>query len=552
MTHQPTDRDPTRREALRDIGLIGGLAVAGGIVGASPLGSVPAAAATGDQLIVAVSATPVSLDPEFGASLESWELPVFIYEYLVSYRFEKGATGVGLPQFDAPFEPRLAERWEVSTDGKKITYFLRKGIKSEYGNEFTAEDVKWSWERTFALNTAGTWMMKSSSVPNADAIRVVEPYVLEVSLTGPNALLSVEQATPLNNPVIYDSTEAKKHATESDSWAKEWLGKNSATFGPYRVTQFTPGQQVVFEINPNYYREKPKIRRVIWREVPSSATRLQLLLAGSAHIVKELDSRERRQVEGKPGVRVISIEGNEAVIFGLNNKVKPLDNVKVRQAIAYAAPIDAIIETVYLKDPNVRLLKGMTPENYPAAIDYWPYYPTNLEKAKALLKEAGQGPFSFKLAQNVSRPEHEQVAIQIQTQLAKLDIDVQIEKLTPAKYQEQYFSRKAEAVLVQDAAWVADPAYSLGLFFGTGSTSVANWVNYENKEVDALLTQTFNTADRAERAQLGRKAHRMIVDDAPWGFCIGTGFYLTARSEVTGLNWRPNNMVNYSELSFKT
>ena len=116
-------------------------------------------------------------------------------------------------------------------------------------------------------------------------------------------------------------------------------------------------------------------------------------------------------------MQVISIEGNEAVIFGLNNKVKPLDNVKVRQAIACAAPIDAIIETVYLKDPDVRLLKGVTPENYSAAIDYWPYYPTNLEKAKALLKEAGQGPFSFKLAQNVSRPEHEQVAIQIQPNL---------------------------------------------------------------------------------------------------------------------------------------
>jgi peptide/nickel transport system substrate-binding protein len=393
-------------------------------------------------------------------------------------------------------------------------------------------------------------MMKSSSVPNADAIRVVSPNVLEVDLSGPNALLVTEQATPLNNPVIYDSTEAKKHASAADPWAKEWLGKNSSTFGPYRVTKFTPGQQVVFEVNPNYYRERPKIRQVIWREVPSSATRLQLLIAGSAHIVKELDSRERQQVQGKPGVQVISIKGNEGIIFGLNNKVKPLDNVKVRQAIAHAAPIDAIIQTVYLKQPNVRLLKGYTPETYPAAIDYWPYA-TDLEKAKALLKEAGQGPFSFKLSQNASRPEHEQVAIQIQTQLKKLDIDVQIETLTPAKYQEQYFSRKAEAVLVQDAAWVADPAYSLGLFFGTGPTSVANWVNYENKEVDALLTETFNTADPAKRRDLGRKVHRMIVDDAPWGFYIGTGFYLTARSEVVGLNWRPNNMVNYAELSFK-
>jgi len=550
MAKRPNDRDPTRREALRDMAALGGLAAAGGIA-APGLLAPPAKAQTGDQLIVAVSATPVSLDPEYGASLESWELPVFIYEYLVCYDFERGADGVGIPKFNGPFEPRLAEKVEFSPDGKKITFVLRKGVKSEHGNEFTSEDVKWSWSRAFALNTAGTWMMKSSSVPNAAAIKAVDRYVLEVELAGANTLLVTEQATSLNNPVIYDSTEAKKHATAADPWAKEWLGKNSATFGPYRVVRFTPGQQVVFEVNPNYYREKPKIRQVIWREVPSSATRLQLLLSGSAHIVKELDSRERRQAEGKPGVQVISIKGNEGIIFGLNNKVKPLDNVKVRQAIAYAAPIDAIIETVYLKQANVRLLKGFTPETYPAAIDHWPYYPTNLEKAKALLKEAGQGPFSFKLAQNASRTEHEQVAIQIQTQLKKIDIDVQIEKLPPAKYQEQYFSRKAEAVLVQDAAWVADPGYSLGLFFGTGPNSVANWINYSNKEVDDLLTETFNSADTAKRTELGKKAHRLIVEDAPWGFYIGTGFYLTARSEVVGLNWRPSNLVNYAELSFK-
>ena len=114
------------------------------------------------------------------------------------------------------------------------------------------------------------------------------------------------------------------------------------------------------------------------------------MLAGAVHIAKELDPRERQQCEGKPGVKVTAIKGNEGVIFGLNNQVKPLDNVKVRQAIAYAAPIDAIIDTVYLKQPNVRLFKGYTPESYPAAIDYWPYYPTNLEKAKALLRRRGR------------------------------------------------------------------------------------------------------------------------------------------------------------------
>ncbi len=551
MAYRPSNYVPTRRGVLRDMGVAGGLAAAGGLV-VPGLWSAPAVAAARDTLIVAVSATPVSLDPEYGASLESWELPVFIYEYLLCYYFKKGADGVGMPQFEPPYQPRLAEKVEVSADGKRLTFRLRKGIKSEYGNEFTAADVKWSWDRTFSLKTAGMWMMKSSSIPSADSIKVIDPYILEVDLSGPNSLLMTEQATSLNNPVIYDATEAKKHATSADPWAKDWLGKNSATFGPYKVTQFTPGQVVVFEVNPHYYRERPKIPRVIWREVPSSATRLELLLAGSVHIAKELEPLQRQQCEGKPGVKVTAIKGNEAVMFALNNNVKPFDNVKVREAIAYAAPIDAIIDTVYLKQPNVRLFKGYTPESYPAAIDYWPYYPTDLDKARALLKEAGQGPFSFKLAQNAARPEHEQVAIQIQTQLKKLDIDAQIQKLTPAAYQEEYFSRKAEAVLVQDCAWVADPAYSLGLFFGSGPTSVANWVNYSNKDVDVLLDECFNTADAAKRRELGQKAHRLIVDDAPWAFSIGIGFYMTARSEVSGLNWRANNLLDYAEMSFAT
>lgn len=548
MSYRPIGYVPTRREVLREMGFASGVA---GSVALSDLFSTPSVAAAGDTLIVAVSATPVSLDPEYGASLESWELPVFLYEYLFCYYFKKGTDGVGMPQFEPPYEPRLAEAVDVSPNGRTLTFHLRKGVTSEYGNEFTATDVKWSWDRTFALNTAGMWMMKSSSIPSADAIKVIDPYTLEVDLAGPNSLLLTEQATSLNCPVIYDSTEAKKHATANDPWSKDWLGKNSATFGPYKVTQFTPGQAVVFEINPHYYRTKPNISRVIWREVPSSATRLQLLLGGAVHVAKELEPLQRRQCEGKPGVKVTAIKGNEAVMFALNNNVKPFDNVKVRQAIAYAAPIDGIIDTVYLKQPNVRLIHGYTPESYPAAIDYWPYYPTNLDKAKALLKEAGQGPFSFKLAQNAARPEHEQIAIQIQTQFKKLDIDVQIQKLTPAAYQEEYFSRRAEAVLVQDCAWVADPAYALGLFFGSGPNSVANWINYDNKEVDALLDECFNTADPARRRELGQMAQRVIVDEAPWAFSIGIGFYLTAGASVSGLNWRANNLLDYAEMSLR-
>src|SRR5690348_5442662 len=101
----------TRRETLWNMAAFGGLAF-GGLAGSSFFSAAATAAPT-DQLIVAVSATPVSLDAEYGASLESWELPVFIYEYLFCYYFKEDADGVGQPQFEPPYEPRLAESVDV-------------------------------------------------------------------------------------------------------------------------------------------------------------------------------------------------------------------------------------------------------------------------------------------------------------------------------------------------------------------------------------------------------------------------------------------------------
>src|SRR5260370_36722155 len=103
MANRSTDRGPTRRKALRDMAALGGLAAAGGLAGPVVL-STPTAAAPNDQLIVAVAATPVSLDPQLGASRESWVLPGFIDEGLVALRFQKPRDGVGLRQTNGPLK----------------------------------------------------------------------------------------------------------------------------------------------------------------------------------------------------------------------------------------------------------------------------------------------------------------------------------------------------------------------------------------------------------------------------------------------------------------
>lgn len=501
-------------------------------------------------LVVAVPGTPETADSEFGVAPASWDLEVTLYEHLVAYQYEQDENGVGQPQLTGDFVPRLAEEWSFSEDGKTISFTLREGVLSEYGNELTAEDVHWSWTRAFAVAGSGQWMFNSSGVTGEDGIRVTGRYTLEVDLNAPSELLLHNQAT-LNSPSIMDSTEARKHATADDPWAKDWLSTHSASFGPYRLTTFTPGQEVVLEANPNYWDEPPRVSPIIIREVPSSATRLQLLRDGTVHIAKDLDARERASLQGVEGVKVINIRGNQGVIFGLNNDVPPFDNVKVRQAIAYAAPIDDIIETVYLGDPNARLLQGYIPEDYPAHIEYFPYYPMNLDKARELLAEAGQGPFSMELVFNADFQDHESVGVLIQTQLAELGIDVQLRKLPAAAYQEAFFGGTAQSVLVQDAIWNADPGYGLNLYFSQGDISHANWINYNSPEALDLIDRVTNTLNPEQRAELGMDAYRVIVDEAPWAFMIGTGFQLAMRDNLLGYNWKTSNLLDLSDLYFE-
>ncbi len=514
-----------------------------------PAGPAGSSGAQPSQLVVAVPNTPNTVDAEFGASSVSWEAPVSICEFLVSYQYKTDASGVGAPDLLAPFEPRLAESWEFTNDGKTIVFHLRQGVKSEFGNELTTADVKWSWDRAYALNAIGLWMFQSAQVTGQDGIKVVDPYTMSVDLTAPSQLLLANQAIPQIAPCITDSSEAKKHATADDPWAKAWLGTHTATFGPYRVTEFTPGQQVVLETNPNYYRQKPAIGKVIYKVVPDAAQRLLLLTTGTVQMAEDLGTRERQQLKGQPGVNVVDVPGNFGIILGLNNKIAPFDNKLVRQAIAVAAPIDDIIKTVYLGDPSVRLFKGYTPDSYPGHTDYWPYYPTDLDKAKALLEQAGQGPFEMTLSYSTDQQDAQQVAVLLQTQLAKIGITVVLDAEPAAKYQETFFGRKAQTVLVEDALWNGDPGYGLNLYFTPESH--ADWINYENPEVTKLIQQVRATLDPKGEADLAKQAYEKIVDDAPWAFQIGTGYHVAMSDKLTGFNWRMSNLIDFSTLSFK-
>jgi peptide/nickel transport system substrate-binding protein len=496
-----------------------------------------------------VAATPTTLDPEFSSSPQDREVDVSTYDRFTRFKLTQDRQGNLVADLRAPVEPLLAESWTVSSDGRRYTIKLREGVRSFFGNELTAEDVKWSWDRVFGMQSQGLFPLGVASIRSKDAYRVTGKYTLEIVLEDPNPLLMLVQATPVPGAVIYDSTEVKKHITADDPWARRWLASNTASFGPYHAESFTPGQQVVYVATPNYFQGKVPVDRIIYREVPSSASRVSLIRTGAIDIAEDLVARERNSLKGAPGVKIINLLGNFGSIFGLNNTIAPFTDKRVRQAIAYAMPVDAIIKTVYFSDPTVRLFKGPVPDQYPGYPNYWPYHPRNVQKAKELLKSAGkENGFPFDLTYTAVFPEQEQIAQLIRTALKDINVDVRLQKLTPAKYQEQYYTHKAQTVIVQDAPFVADGAYAQFLYFGPGKGAVGNWINYRNSAAQDLIVNALGDPSLNTRYTTAEKAARMIVDDVPWAMYLGTGFHLAIRENVSGFAWRPHNLIHFYDL----
>ena len=226
------------------------------------LGSVDKEATT---LSIVAAKTARTLDPDAINSNLQWEdieAVVNLYESLVVSVTTPNAMGVHEAVF-GEYGGGLAESWEVSSAGRTWTFKLREGVKSFRGNEMTAEDVKWGWDRSYAIKDLGHWIgQRMMLVRSNEDVRVMGRYAIQITTekSNPHFLLSV---WPL--PAVFDTKEVKRHLTPGDPWGRRWLGENDAGFGAYHVESFDPGREVVFVANNNYYRGRPVLQRVEYR-----------------------------------------------------------------------------------------------------------------------------------------------------------------------------------------------------------------------------------------------------------------------------------------------
>ena len=545
-----TERDKlkvTRRTVIEAAAAV----AAGGALPAS-LSLTAEAAEETHTMVIAAPATPQSLDHEFDVSLGTIDSVGGLYDNLLEYEKvpDKNAPEALREDIsvhtDRPYnlalKGKLAEKWEVSPDGMVGRFTLRQGVKSNWGNELTAEDVKWTWDRKLHLSGLGPFQTGVLGITKEEQIQVDSKYVISFHVPKPTPLL-LKQMVNLSNPV-YDATKCKQVASSDDPWAHKFLENNTAGFGPYVVSQLTRGQQAVFKARTDYYRGKPYMDTVIFKEVPTSATRLSLLQGGSVDIAQFLQPLEYITLTKAPGVKVDAVPASFAIWIELNAKIKPFDNVKVRQALNYALPRDEILKTVYqsLADKQT----GCIPKIYPDFTDKFWNYDTDLDKAKALLSEAGmaQG-FNSVLSYNAGDPVQEPIAILYQTSLRKIGVEITLNKVPAATFYDFVTKREQPMIFYLDSPWVPDPGYSTQLYFN--SKSYVDYSNYVNPEVDQLIKSGLETLDPNTRLETYTKVQQIVMSEAPWGFIAWPRYVLARRANLKGFTYYTSNNLRFQD-----
>lgn len=537
-----------RRQLLKTAAAVGAAAVAPGTLRSGEA----KAADRNTTLVIAAPATPQGLDIEFDVSLGSIDSLGPLYEYMLAYEKIPDPQNPDVMREDTAVHSdkknglalrgRLATDWEISDDGRKATFKLREGVKSNWGNTFSAEDVKWTWDRKFNLKGQGIFQTSVLGLKHPDQVKIEGPMAISFNLEKPSPILLKQQCN-LANP-IYDSKKIKDVGGSGDPWGVQFLKNQSAGFGPYRLRQLVRGQQAVFEARSDYWDAAPFMKTVIMREVPTSAARLSLLQGGAVDIAQFLQPREYMSLKGNHAVAFDAVNASYMIWLELNAKIKPFDNVKVRRAMNLALPQDEIIKTIYygLADPQ----KAAMPYIYPMANLSYFDYDFNLASARKLLAEAGF-PHGFKstISYNAGDPTQEPIALLYQTALRQIGVDLQLEKLPAGVFYENVTKRLKPIIFYLDSPWTPDPGYSTFLYFH--SKSYVDYSNYHNPKVNDLIERGLETLDDPTRKTIYNEVQKTLMDEAPWGFIAYPKYTLARKSNLKGFTYYTSNNLRFQD-----
>ncbi|MCA3226273.1 MAG: ABC transporter substrate-binding protein [Burkholderiales bacterium] len=469
-----------------------------------------------DVLIVANEGGPNSLDIHtVGANRPAYGVSWLCYDRLMTFGTKKLPRGDLMYDFEK-LEPELAESWLLSSTGMSVIFRLRRNARFHDGAPVTARDVKWSFDRAVAAGGFPTFQMKAGSLENPEQFVVVDDHTFRVDFIRKDKLTMMNMAVPV--PCVFNSELVKKHATPQDPWGLNWTRTNTAGGGAYKVEAFRPGQEIIYVRNDDWKSGPlPKLRRIVQRQVPSAGNRRALLAKGDIDMTFEMPPKDFAEMatEGGP-IRVVSTPVENSLIYvGMNVTRPPFDNVKVRQAVAFAIPYEAIQKNAMF-GRAIPMFGAKSPKVTSTA---WPQptgYRTDIARARQLMAEAGaaggfETTLSFDLGgATVSEPS----AILIQESLAQIGIKTQLNKVPGANWRAALLKKDMPLILNRFGGWLNYPEY---FFFWCyhGQDAVFNTMSYKSPEMDKLIDAARFETDSKRYAQQVQAFIQKAYDEVP-------------------------------------
>jgi peptide/nickel transport system substrate-binding protein len=471
-------------------------AVAGAIT--APAIFSPAKAQSRQETLLIVSESgPNNVDIHgVGTNVPGYEVSWNCYDRLISHEMKTGANGV--PYYDRDkFKMELAE--DMNVGPMSATFKLKKNATFQDGTPVTAKDVKWSLDRAVTVGGFPTFQMGAGSLTKPEQFVVVDDNTFRVDFARKDRLTIPDLAVIV--PCIINSELVKKNATDKDPWGMEYTKQNTAGSGAYRVVSWNAGSEVIMERNDKWVGGAlPKVKRIVWRMVPSAGNRRALLERGDADISYDLPNKDFVELKSHPKLSIISTPYSNGIQYlGMNVTKPPFDNLKVRQAVACAVPYQKIMDAVLfgLSKP----LFG-APAGAPTEVS-WPQpmkFNTDIAKAKQLMAEAGypdgfETTLSFDLGfAGINEP----LCVLTQESLAQIGIKCTINKIPGATWRTELNKKVMPLYTNVFSGWLDYPEYFF-IWCYHGKNSIFNTMSYQSKAMDGFIDGAVTAAAEGDK-----------------------------------------------------
>ncbi len=434
------------------------------------------ALAANTSLTMGMALEPPNLDPTGGAAAA-------IDEVVYANIFE-GLTRIGP---DGSVLPALAESWDISDDGLTYTFNLHAGVKFHDGTDFDSGDVVFSLDRARAEDSKNA--QKALFEP-IDSVAAVDPSTVKITLKRPTGSFLFNLGW--GDAVIVAPESADTNAT------------NPVGTGPFRFVKWNKGDSVEISRNPEYWGKPVALETATFKFISDPTASVAAMLAGDVDAFANFPSPESLpQLEADPRFTVVVGSTEGETILSTNNKQPPFDDVRVRRAMAHAIDRQAIIDGAMFGQ-GTPIGTHFAP-HHPAYVDLVNTYARDLDKARALLAEAGH-PDGFKATLKLPPPTYARRGGEIvAAQLREIGIDLEISNVEWAQWLEQVFRGKDYDLTIVSHTEPLD----IGIYGRDGY-----YFQYDSDAFRQILADLNEATDPAKRQELMGAAQRKITDDA--------------------------------------